>query len=164
MSDDVTLIAGKSFPWKVISGYFLRVDSLTAFSNIAGDEVGSPILGNYGLVNAELPNPDVELNQRIISLPVEHKSDFKSISRAYNDKGVIDGTNELVLLYEHRKGLFGGRKPCFHIAGYRTGTWESFFEAVENYSASQFKWPTPLFLFQPSSTNVFPLTTNIFSP
>jgi hypothetical protein len=164
MSDSSMLIAGKSFPWKFINGFYLRVLSFTPFSSIAGDTVSAPVMGNYAILNAELPNPDVDQQQRVITLPVEHRSDFKSLARAYIDKGVNDGSNELVLLYEHRRSMFGGRKPCFHIAAYKVGTWDGFFEAVSKYSTKDYRWPRPLFLFQPSSSRVFPSTTNIFSP
>jgi len=163
MNDASSLIAGVDFPWQNIAGYYMCVRSFTPFADVSGDNVGAPVLNKYGLVYAELPNPDVDEEQRTLCLPIEHKSDYKSFSRAHLDNEIESGINELVVLYEHRKGLFGGKKPCFHIAAFPEGTWETFFEAVDKYSASEFKWPKPLFLFQPSSNIAFPQTTNIFS-
>jgi hypothetical protein len=159
------LVAGKSFPWQHIDGYALRVRLFLPFADIEGDKVGSPIMGTYGLINAELPNPDVNPEQRIVQLPIEHKSDYKSVSRAHLDSGVKSGANELIVLYEHRRGMFGGRKPCIHVACYPAGTWQSFFDAVDEYASGEFRWPQPLFLYQPSPNSFFPATTrNLFSP
>ena len=99
----------------------------------------------------------------MVNLPIEEKSDYKSIYRAHHDRGVQAGTNELVLLYEHRKGFLGRRKPSFHVAAYPSGTWEGFFDAVSRYAVSEFQWPEALFLYQPSATNAFPANKNLFS-
>ncbi len=163
MTNTTQLTAGINFPWKYIAGYFMCVRSFTPFSEILGDEVRPPILGAFGVINAELPNPDVEPNERILSLPIKHKSDFKSISRAFLDSGIKDSTNELVILYQPRRNLFCRPKACFHVAIYPTGTWKSFFEAVNAYQAQEFKWPRPLILYQPSTNKFFPSTKNIFS-
>ena len=158
------LVAGKTFPWKYVARFYLRLDSFLPFAEISGERVGAATLGAYGFVKAELPNPDVEPQQRIVTLPVEDKSDYKSLYRAHLDAGVKAGTNELVLLYEHRRGIFGGRKPSFHVAAYPAGTWSGFFDAVEKSASEQFRWPTALFLYQPSDAAAFPASTNIFSP
>ena len=158
-------MAGKSFKWQHIAGYCLRVRSFARFSTIEGDTVGSAFLGAYGAIHAELPNPDVNPDQRIMSLPIEHKSDYKSVCRAHFDSGVESGVNELVVLYEHRRGLFGTRKPCMHLACYRAGTWQSFFDAVSKYASAEFRWPQPLFYYAPTPNGPFPATTrNLFSP
>ncbi|HVA97957.1 MAG TPA: hypothetical protein VNG53_03600, partial [Bacteroidia bacterium] len=136
--------------------------SFTPLSQISGDKVGASILGTFGIANAELPNPDVQPSQRIVSLYIKNKSDFKSISRAHTDSGIKNGTNELIILYEHRRNLLGRPKACFHVALYPNGIWNNFFDAVQNYKAQEFKWPQPLILYQPSSTNIFPATKNIF--
>jgi hypothetical protein len=156
-------IAGKQFPWEQITGYFLRLESLIAYTPVTGEKVGRAQLGSFGLVRAELPNPDVEPQQRIVVLPVENKSDYKSLYRAHLDSGIKEGTNELVLMFENRGGFFGGRKPSFHVAAYPVGTWNDFFKSVENYTSDQFKWPKALFLYQPSNTIVFPASSNLFS-
>ena len=101
-------------------------------------------------------------SQRIVSLPIKNKSDYKSISRAHIDSGIKNGTNELIILYEHRRNLLGGLRPCLHVALYPSGTWNKFFDAVANYTSQEFKWTNPLILYQPSSSNVFPSTKNIF--
>ena len=134
------------------------------FAKVSGDEIGPAILGAYGLAKAELPNPDAQPDQRIITLPIEDKSDFKSLFRAHLDSNVKEGLTELVVLFENRKGFFGGRKPSFHVAAYPTGTWKGFFDAVANSTPDQFRWPKALFLYQPSSTTVFPASSNIYSP
>lgn len=164
MSEQPILVAGKTFPWKYVAGYYLYLRSFTPFADMSGDRVGSATLGAYGLAKAELPNPDVEPEQRVVTLPIEHKSDYKSLYRAHLDTGVKAGTNELVLLYEHRRGIFGGHKASFHVAAYPAGTWQGFFDAVSKYAADRFQWPQALFLYQPSSTTVFPASRNIFSP
>ena len=156
-------MAGVDFPWQNIAGFYLCIRSFAPYASISGDKIGSPMLNTYGVINAELPNPDVDEEQRIISLPIKHKSDFRSLSRAHLDAGVKSGDNELVILYEHRTGLFGGQKACFHVAAFPDGTWQTFYEAVESYSAKEFRWPKPLFLFQPSSTAPFPPSSNLFS-
>lgn len=157
------LVAGKNLPWKYIAGFYLRLVSFLPVAKMTGDRVGPATLGAYGLVQAELPNPEVELQQRILTLPVENKSDYKSLYCAHLDSGIKTGTNELVLLYEYRRGFFGGRRPCFHVAAYPTGTWNRFFDAVDKYASHQFQWPIALFLYQPSPTSVFPAKANIFS-
>ena len=162
MTDEAQLMAGINFPWKYIEGLFMCVRSFTPLTQILGDKVGPSVLGTFGVVKAELPNPDVESSQRILSLPIKNKSDYKSISRAYIDSGIKNGTNELVIIYELRRNLLGRPKACFHVALYPTGTWSNFFEAVDNYKSQEFKWPQPLILYQPSSTNIFPPTKNIF--
>jgi hypothetical protein len=160
MSD---LIAGKNFPWTFIAGHFLRLHSFMPFAPVSGETVGSPQLGIYALSTAELANPDVTPEQRIVTLPIENKSDYKSLYRAHLDSGLRVGTNELVLLFENRRGIFGGRKPSFHVAAYPSGTWQKFFDAVANSTSDQFRWPKALFLYQPSNTTVFPSSANLFS-
>src|SRR5262249_1465041 len=64
-------IAGKQFPWEYISGGCLRLDSFLPFSKVDGDSVEPAKLGAFGLVIAELPNPDVSPEQRRITLPIE---------------------------------------------------------------------------------------------
>lgn len=135
------------------------------FAELAGSSVkGNKVFGAYGIAIVELANPDVEANRRTITLPVENKSDFKSISFAQLDSGVTDRTNELILLFENKKGIFGSRKPSIHVAAYPTGTWVRFFEAVENYRAEDFQWPDALFLYQPGSLGAFPASRNLFIP
>lgn len=158
-------VAGKSFPWEYIAGYYLRIRCFVPLAEVEGERVGSGVLGAYGLIEAELPNPDVDPEQRIVSLPIEHKSDYKSVYGAHLDSGVQSEENELIALYEHRRGLFGRRKPCIHVACYPAGTWHGFFDAVAKYASSEFRWPQPLFLYQPSPNSPFPATTrNLFSP
>ncbi len=163
MTNTTPLTAGINFPWKYIKEFFMCVRSFDPMVEINGDKVGSPTLGIFGIVNAELPNPDVEPQERILSLPIKHQSDYKSLTRAHIDKGVKNGTNELIILYENRRNLIGQPKACFHVSIYPTGTWNSFFEAVTNYKAQEYRWPRPLILYQPSSNNFFPTTENIFS-
>jgi len=86
------LVAGKNFPWEYITGFYLRLTQFTPIAEIAGNTVGSKVMGAYGLSTAELPNPDVEPNQRVIMLPIEHKSAYKSLSRAHLDSDVSAGT------------------------------------------------------------------------
>jgi len=158
------LVAGKSFPWEYITGGCLRVQSFLPFAKIDGENVGPAIGGAYGLVTAELPNPDVSLEQRVFIVPIEHESDYKSVSRAHIDTGVKSGANELVIVYEHRRGWFGGKKACLHVAAFPAGTWKAFFDAVTNYKAQEFRWPNALFLYQPGDIQVFAASANIFSP
>jgi hypothetical protein len=162
MTDIPELTAGINFPWKYAEGLFMCVRSFTPLTKIEGDKVGTSVLGTYGFITAELPNPDIEQLRRILSFPIKNKSDYKSISRANIDSGLKNGANELVVLYEHRRNLLGGWKPCFHVAVFRTGTWNIFYEAVANYKSQEFRWPNPLLLYQPSSNNIFPATKNIF--
>lgn len=157
------LIAGKTFPWEHIAGFYLRVQSFLPFVAVSGDRVARPKLGIYGLVLAELPNPDIEQEERVISLPIENVSDYKSMCRANLDEGLAAGSNELVVFYEPRKGFFGRRKPSFHVAAYPTGTWQSFFEAVMRYEAQKFPWPQALFVYQPGNVVAFPGSANLFS-
>jgi len=110
----------------------------------------------------ELPNPDISAQRRLITVPIKTKGDYKSICRAQLDSGVRDGSIELVIVYEHRRGFFGGAKPGLHVAAYPAGTWEKFFDAVSHYKSQDFVWPSALFLFQPTSTRVFPARNNIF--
>lgn len=164
MSEGQELVAGETFPWEYITGFYLCLRSFIPLAEVSGDRVGPAIFGTYGLAKAELPNPDVELDQRVVTLPIKHKSDYKSLCRAHMDAGVKAGSNELILLYEHRRGVFGGHKASFHVAAYPAGTWQGFFDAVGNYTSDQFRWPKALFLYQPSSRTAFPAGRNIFSP
>lgn len=163
-SEGDQLVAGKNFPWEYIAGFYLRLTTFTPLAEIDGDTVRSGLMGAYGLANVELPNPDVEPNQRVVMLPIEQKSDYKSIYRVHLDSGVSAGTNELIVLYENKKGFLGRRLPSLHVAAYPNGTWLSFFNAVTNYSSDDFQWPEPLFLYQPSSTQVFPSKRNLYMP
>ena len=158
------LVAGKNFPWEYITGFYLRLTHFTPVATIDGNQVGSGVMGAYGLASAELPNPDVEPNQRLVMLPIEHKSDYKSLYRAHLDSEVSAGTKELVILYENRRGFLNRRQPSLHVAAYPNGTWLRFFEAVANYQSGDFRWPEPLFLYQPSSTQAFPSKTNLYTP
>ena len=164
MSEGERLIAGKDFPWEYIAGYYLLFSKLLPLAEVVGTTVRGGALGAYGLATVELPNPDIGADQRIITLPVEQKGDYKSIYYAELDSGVKAGTNELVLLYEARKGWLGRRKPSLHVAAYPTGTWLKFFEAVTNYGSADFQWPNALFLYQPGSVSVFPASRNLFVP
>jgi hypothetical protein len=130
-------IAGKDFPWGHISGHFLRLKQLIRVASIDGDIVGPAMMGAFGLAIMELANPDVEPEQRFISMPIEHKSDYKSLVRAHLDAGVGDGTNELVVVYEPRRGFLGGKKACLHVAAYPAGTWGGFFDAVSQYASKR---------------------------
>lgn len=156
-------IAGLNFPWENISGYCLRFVSMMAFADLEGDRVGSPMLGAYGLADMELPNPDISAQQRLITVPIKTKGDYKSMSRAQLDSGVRDGSIELVIVYEHRRGFFGGAKPGLHVAAYPVGTWDKFFDVVSHCKSQDFVWPSALFLYQPSATRVFPSRNNLFS-
>jgi hypothetical protein len=162
MAELPKLTAGINFPWKYIEGLFMLIRSFTPLTQIVSDKVGTSVLGTFGFATAELPNPDVQPSERIVALPIKNKSDYKSLYRGYLDSGIKSGANEMIILYEHRKSLLGGQMPCFHVALYPTGTWSKFFEAVANYKSQEFKWPQPLILYQPSSTNIFPATKNIF--
>lgn len=156
-------IAGLDFAWENISGFYLRFVSMLGFAGLDGDSVGSPIAGAYGLAKMELPNPDVSAQQRLITVPIKTKGDYKSISRAQLDSGVHEGSIELVVVYEHRRGFFGGAKPSLHVAAYPAGTWEKFFDAVSHYKSQDFDWPSALFLYQPTTTRIFPARNNLFS-
>ena len=133
------------------------------FAKIEGDAVGPAMLGAYGLLNAQLPNPDVPPEQRIVTLPIENKSDYKSLVRAHLDSSVQEKYAELVVLFENRRGFFGGRKPSFHVAAFPRGTWLRFYEAVVDCSSDKYPWPKAHFLYQPSALTVFQCTTNLFS-
>lgn len=150
------LTAGIDFPWEYIAGYYFRVEDFVPLANVRVDEVASPTLGAFGLAIVELPNPDVSASQRFLRLPIEHVSDYKSLYRAHIDSGVRDKSNELILLYEHRRGFFGGKRPSLHVAAYPRGTWKRFFEAVSQYTPHEFQWPSARFLYQPSETIAFP--------
>ncbi|HEY5504286.1 MAG TPA: hypothetical protein VIK28_03940 [Sedimentisphaerales bacterium] len=163
-SEPTRLMAGTDFPWQQISGFYLRLNSFLAVAEVRGDRVGSAVAGAFGFAIVELPNPDVEPEQRLITLPVQHKSDYKSLFRAQLDAGVRNKTNELVVVYEHRRGFLGGKRACLHVAAYSAGTWKSFFDAVDRYASKDFHWPTALFLYQPSNTQIFPASGNIFAP
>jgi hypothetical protein len=162
-SEPAHLIAGKHFPWEQISGLCLRLESFLPFAKVNGDHVGPAVLGAFGLAVVELPNPDVEPEQRLISLPIEHKSDYKSLFRAQIDAGVRDKTNELVVVYEPRRGFLGGKRACLHVAAYPAGTWKAFFDAVSRYAGKDFRWPTALFLYQPGNAQLFPASGNLFA-
>ena len=164
MNEEQKPVAGETFPWDYVAGFYLCLRSFVPFAEVSEDSVGSAIFGAYGHAEAELPNPDVEPEQRVVTLPIKHKSDYKSLYRAHLDAGVKAGSNKLVLLYEHRRGVFGGHKASFHVAAYPAGTWQSFFDAVSNYASDQFRWPKALFLYQPSSRTAFPAGRNIFRP
>jgi hypothetical protein len=141
-----TLQAEIDFSWEWIAGHYMRVRKFVPFVKIQGDTVGPRTILGYGYIYAELPAPDVRPEQRVVCLKIQHKSDFKSISNAHLDSGVRSGANELIILYEYRRGLFGTPKPCIHVAGYPAGTWQGFFEAVDRYASGEFRWPPPLFL------------------
>jgi hypothetical protein len=169
--------AGRDFPWDQIAGLFLRVRNFIRFADIDGDTVGRPLLDRfYGSIYAELPTDDVGPEERIVSIPIENKSDYKSVFRANLDSGLKSGVHELVVMceYQTRTGLF--RKtlnPCIHIAGYPAGTWQGFFDAVKRFASAEFHWPPPLFLYSPPvltlPKNPFPIPTagvnnNLFRP
>ncbi len=159
------LLAGKDFPWEYVAGFYLLFSNLMSFAEVAGHTVrGNKVFGAYGVATVELPNPDIDANQRMLMLPIENKSDFKSIVYAQLDSGVTEGTNELILLFENRKGWFGGRKPSLHVAAYPTGTWLKFFEAVTNYNGADYQWPNALGLYQPSGVAAFHSSRNLFTP
>jgi hypothetical protein len=121
MLSSSTLQAGIDFRWEWIAGYYMRVRKSIPFATIEGDTVGPPTVIGYGYIIAELPNPEVHPEQRIVCLKIQHKSDFKSISNAHLDRGVKSGANELIILYEHRRGLFGTPKPCNSRCGLSCG-------------------------------------------
>ena len=159
------LVAGKDFPWEYVAGFCLLFSELFSFAEVVGHTVqGSKAFGAYGVASVELPNPDIDANQRMLRLPIENKSDFKSITYAQLDSGVIAGKNELILLFENRKGLFGGRKPSIHVAVFPAGTWLDFFEAVTNYKGADYQWPHALGLYQPGDFTAFHASRNLFMP
>lgn len=153
-------LAGRDFPWAWIQGHFLLFEQLLPFSEVNGDRVGKKILGTHGTVKAQLANPDVDVQMRSVWLPIQNKTDFLSIYRADLDQSVQNGSVQLILLYEGRKSFLGGAKPSLHIGAFTTGVWDQFLAAVDSYSASSFRWPDPLFIFQPGHTKVFPESPN----
>ena len=156
------LLAGKDFPWEYIHGYYLLFKKLMSFSYVDGHMVKGPkLLNAYGVATVVLPNPDISENERILTLPIENSSDFKSLTYAQIDSGVTDGTNELGVLFENNKGLFGGRKPSFHVAIFPAGTWLNFFDSITNYK--EYQWPAALCLYQPSKLPAFRSSRNIFA-
>jgi hypothetical protein len=157
--DDAPMVGSGPLTWKWLHGHYLRFASFLDL----GEFGGGGLLG-FGIVTAELPNLDVEPEQRFIKFIIQDKSDYESLTHAQIDRGARDGTNELLLAYEYRRGLFGGRRPCLHVAAYPAGTWTSFLDAVSKYAAKAFRWPNALFKYQPSNTQVFPATENIFRP
>lgn len=161
MSELPQLHAGIHFPWKQLEGIFMRLDRFTPFSPLDGDKVHGKIMNAYGLAIVELPNPDVTPEQRMVVVPIENPSDYKSVHRAHVDRGIKSGENELILLFEDRRGLFG-RKPSIHVGAFPKGTWAAFFAAVERYEAQQFPWPDALFRYSPSVLPVFKGPNNIF--
>lgn len=157
--------AGRDFPWDNIGGHVLRLERFLPFATMVGDTVKGVSIGSFGEAVVELPNPDVTPEQRLLELPIEHQSDFKSLYRASLDSGVRAKTNEIVLLYELRRGLFGGKRPCLHVACYPTGTWSGFFDSVSRYASNEYKWPNALFTYRPGNTIVFPsVAPNLFQP
>jgi hypothetical protein len=147
----------------------MRVRKFLPIATLNGDNVSEALPGGVcGFVHAELPNPDVEPEKRIVSIPIKNKSDYKSVFRAHLDPGIKSGVNELIVMYVHRRGLFGKHKPCIHVAGYPAGTWRGFFDAVDKYASAEFRWPPPLFLYEPIPNGPFPagkgLAQNLFSP
>ncbi len=153
-------IAGKEFPWALVERYYLRLTHLSPFARLEGDRVvGRGVLGAYGLAEVELPNPDVD--QRLVSLPIEHKDDFRAISLLQLDRGVQSGENEVVIVVIRKRGLVS-RKPSFYLAVYPSGTWQAYFQAVAEYKSQEFRWPEPLLLVAPDSHLApFPSTANI---
>jgi len=156
--------AGRDLPWEYIAGYYLLLHEFRAFASLGGDTLHRLPFGILGLAVVELPNPDVSSEQRLLGLPIEDESDFKSLYRAFIDAGVRDGSNELVLVYERRRGLFGGKRASIHVGCFRAGTWTKFFEAVTQYAPQSFRWPGALFKYQPSSNAVFRSKNNLFQP
>jgi hypothetical protein len=166
--------AGISFAWEHIAGYYMRMRKFIPVSIIEGDNVGPKSPAGYGVIHAELPNPSVDPEQRIIAISIENKSDYKSVFRAHLDPGLKSEVNEVIIFCEYQsRGLFGTLKPLIHVAGYPAGTWQGFFDAVERYASAEFRWPPPLFLYSPPvrtiPTNPFPAPTgslnkNSFSP
>jgi hypothetical protein len=157
--------AGKDFPWEHVAGFFLRLEGFHSFAQMEGDTVKGLPIGSFGLAVSELPNPDVAPEQRLLDLPIEHQSDFKSLYRAHLDSGVRTKDNEIVLLYEPRRGLFGGKRPSFHVACYPKGTWSRFFDAVSRDASQEFQWPHARFFYSPSSIPVFRSASgNLFQP
>ncbi len=154
-------IAGHDVPWERVSGFFLRLESFRPYAQQVGGQVGPD---SFGLAIAELPDPDLEPAQRLFGLPIEHQSDYRSLVGAHLDDGVRDAATELIVLYEPRRGLLGGKRACLHVAAYPAGTWEAFFDAVSRYAAEEFCWPNALFLYQPGATKVFPCKINRFAP
>jgi hypothetical protein len=157
-------IAGKSFPWEYVTGAVLRVSRFVDFTTLDGIARAVAMQGGaYGLLLAEVPDPDRTPDERLISVPIEHRSDCKSLSRAQMDFGVLAGETELVAVYENRRGWFGRKKASLHIAAFSTGTWNKFLDAVACEKAQEFSWPNALFLFQPGRVQLFQAQTNLFS-
>lgn len=157
-------MAGKHLPWDRVSGFFVRVDSFLPLAPAQGGRMGAAASGGFGSAIAELPHPGVEPAQRLFHLPIQHKSDYKSLFLAHGDLGVRNRTTELIVLHEPRQGLLGGKRACLHVAAYPAGTWQAFFDAASRYAAEEFCWPNALFLYQPSATKVFPAAANLFVP
>lgn len=155
-----SIIAGRNCSWHLFDGAFMRLETYMPFDQGPGG--AKKMMGAWALAVAEVPSPDAEPAQRLCTLPIENKSDYQSLTHAHFDSGIKNGTNELVLLYQHRRGLFGGGKPRFHIAAYPKGTWLQFFDAVANYKSQEFRWPKALFLYRPNSLVVFPGDANCF--
>ena len=61
------LVAGKDFPWEYIAGFYLLFSKLFSFAEVVGHAVkGNKAFGAYGVASVELPNPDVDANQRML--------------------------------------------------------------------------------------------------
>ena len=156
--------AGMHFPIKQLDGLYMRLDKFMALATLDGDTVGCKFIGAYGLAVVEVSNTDVEPDERLVTLPFEHVSDYKSVHRAYQSRGIKSREEELILFYEHRTGLFGSRKPSIHVGAFLQGTWIAYMEYVARYEAKKFAWPDALFHYQPTSLPAFNGPNNIFRP
>ena len=149
-------MAGKSFPWKYIDGYYLRVRLFTRFAEMEGDSVGSGVLGVYGVINAELPNPDVNPEQRIVSVLIEHRATTSPCTGRILILASSQEPMSWSLCTSTGEAYFGRRKPSIYVACYPAGTWQGFSNAVEKYASAEFRWPEPFFLYAPSPNAPFP--------
>lgn len=156
------LIVGKQFPRKYVQDYYLLVHHLTQFAEVEGDKVDRAVAGAYGLLEVELPNPDVDEKTRRLLLPIENKKDYLALSRMILiDRRVVAGDNEVVVLCHPSRGVLGRPKPSIYAAMYERGVWRRFYEAVDAYSAQEYRWPKPLVLYKPGDLPVFPQPSNI---
>jgi hypothetical protein len=57
----------------------MRVRKFLPLATLNGDKVSGVLpTGLCGFIYAELPNADVEPEQRILAIPIQNKSDYKS--------------------------------------------------------------------------------------
>jgi hypothetical protein len=145
--DNDTCLLGKDVPFTSIEQEACRVKHFVAIARIEGGKVRGTGGMPYGLLRVESPLLPGEA-----IMPVVHRLDFLNAYEVFEQRGVRDDEEALVI-YAPASGFFGGLKPKLHFYINPKGHFEEIYDP-EFKPADARAWLTPIAVWHPKGCRV----------